>query len=53
MDWGQLALLIGLANGLILLVKPIPRVHSRLDVLESRLEYLEQMLARLDARQRD
>jgi len=33
-DPGQLAILVGLANGAILLLKPIGRLHDRIDVLE-------------------
>jgi hypothetical protein len=38
------ALLVGIANGVILLLKPIARLHSRLDLIEYRLVEIERLL---------
>lgn len=46
-----LALLIGISNGFILLVKPIPRVHNRLDLIEYRLTQIELKLDRNNKRE--
>lgn len=40
-DLAQLAVVIGLANGFILLVKPISRLHVRIDRNEIAIKNLE------------
>jgi len=40
------AIVIGVVNGFILLIKPIGRIHSRLDILDYRVQGLERDLAR-------
>lgn len=45
----QLAVLIGLANGFILLVKPIARVHVRIDRNENNILHMQQDILRLQA----
>lgn len=45
-----IALLVGLANGAIMLLKPISRIHSRIDALESRQRQLIESLARIEKR---
>ena len=46
-DVGQLALLVGLGNGLLLLLRPIARLHLRIDRNETAIKHLEMDLARL------
>lgn len=41
MGLSELAVVIGVANGLILLIRPVGRLHSRID----RLEYAQQDMA--------
>lgn len=43
------ALLVGALNGFILLVKPVGRIHSRLDLIEHRLLEVERHLAKLSS----
>jgi hypothetical protein len=42
-----LAVCIGALNGFILLVKPVGRLHTRLDLIEYRLADIEKSIARL------
>lgn len=37
----QFAIFLGVCNAVILLIKPVSRLHSRLDVIEVRLSRLE------------
>lgn len=46
-DAADIAILIGLANGFILLIKPIARVHSRIDRNAQALEVLERDVVRI------
>jgi len=46
-DAAQLAVLLGLANGVVLLLKPIARVHQRIDRNEQSLIRLERDVAKL------
>lgn len=48
-DMAQLAVLIGLANGFILLIKPIARVHVRIDRNENNILHMQQDILRLQA----
>lgn len=48
-DLSQVAILIGIANGAALLIKPIGRLHDRIDDLESRQHRLEGDVGRLIA----
>lgn len=48
-DAGQLAVLIGLANGVVLLLKPIARVHTRIDRNERDLWDVKGRLAKLES----
>lgn len=48
-DLAQLAVIIGVANGFILLVKPIARLHVRIDRNEGNIVRLQQDFARLQA----
>jgi len=48
-DMAQLAVAIGVANGFILLVKPIARVHVRIDRNENNILHMQQQLLRLQA----
>lgn len=47
MDLAGLALLVGMANGLILLVRPVGRLHSRIDRLEFRVDDLKEDVDRI------
>lgn len=47
MDLAGLALIIGMANGLILLVRPVGRLHSRIDRLEFRVDDLKEDVDRI------
>lgn len=47
MDLAEIALLLGVANGLLLLLKPVGRLHSRIDHLEHSLVALERDVGRL------
>lgn len=51
-DAGQLAVLIGLANGVVLLLKPIARVHQRIDRNERDLWDLKGKVAKLEGDRR-
>jgi len=46
-DLAQLAVVIGVANGFILLVKPVARLHVRIDRNEQNIVHLQQDIARL------
>lgn len=46
-DLAQLAVVIGVANGFILLVKPIARLHVRIDRNEQNITHMQQDLAQL------
>jgi hypothetical protein len=46
-DVGQLALLVGLGNGLLLLLRPIARLHTRIDRNETAIKHLEVDFARM------
>lgn len=46
-DLAQLAVIIGVANGFILLVKPIARLHVRIDRNEGNITRLQQDVTRL------
>lgn len=46
-DLALIALAIGAMNGFVGLVKPIPRLHSRLDVLEAKIDSLQRQIDRL------
>ena len=48
-DLAQLAVVIGVANGFILLVKPIARLHVRIDRNEQSIIHLEQDVIQLTA----
>lgn len=50
-DAAQLAVLIGIANGVVLLLKPIARVHQRIDRNEQKLWHLEGQVNKLLARE--
>jgi outer membrane murein-binding lipoprotein Lpp len=41
------ALVVGAINGFVLLVKPIGRIHSRIDLLEYRVAQLESDIAKM------
>ena len=47
MDLAGLALLVGMANGLVLLVRPVGRLHSRIDRLEFRVDDLKEDVDRI------
>lgn len=38
---------LGLLNGVIVLVRPIARIHARLDVLEERVRHIASTLDRI------
>ena len=44
------ALALGVFNGALLAIRPLTRFHSRLDVLEARLNQIEMTLSRLEGR---
>jgi hypothetical protein len=44
------ALLVGLANGAIMLLKPIGRIHSRIDALEYHVQTISESLTRIEKR---
>lgn len=48
-DAAQLAVLVGVANGIVLLLKPIARVHQRIDRNERDLWDLKGQVAQLKA----
>jgi len=48
-DVAQIALLVGLGNGLLLLLRPIARLHLRIDRNETAIKHLEIDLARMMA----
>lgn len=43
-----LALGLGIVNGAVIAIRPFARFHSRLDVVEARLVYIEAALDRLE-----
>lgn len=45
-----IALLVGLANGAIVLIKPIGRIHSRIDSLECETRYIAESIQRIEKR---
>lgn len=47
MDLAGFAVLVGVVNGLVLLVRPVGRLHSRIDRLEYRLDDLKQDVDRI------
>lgn len=47
-DAGQVAVLIGIANGVILLLKPIARLHQRIDRNERELWDVKGRVAKLE-----
>ena len=47
MNLSELAILLGLINGLILIVRPIGRIHSRIDRLEFQQEDQAQDIAKI------
>lgn len=49
-DVAQVAVLLGVANGLILLLKPIARLHQRIDRNERELWDLKGQLVKLRER---
>lgn len=42
MGVAELAILIGLVNGVILIIRPVSRIHSRIDKLEFRVDDLKE-----------
>jgi hypothetical protein len=40
----QFAVFLGVVNALILIVKPVARLHARLDVLECKIQRLESVV---------
>ena len=48
-DLAQLALLVGLGNGVLLLLRPIARLHLRIDRNETAIRHLETDFARMQA----
>lgn len=46
LEWAALAL--GVFNGAVLAIRPITRLHTRLDVLEARLAQLEAATTRIE-----
>jgi len=46
-DVAQVAIVIGVANGVLLLLKPVARLHYRIDQNAHRLDALEKDMARL------
>ena len=47
MGVAELAVLIGLVNGVILLIRPVGRIHSRIDRLEFRMDDLKEDVDRI------
>ena len=46
-DIAQVAIVIGVANGVLLLLKPVARLHYRIDQNAHRLDAVEKDMARL------
>lgn len=47
MDLAGIAVAIGAINGLILIIKPVGRLHSRLDLLEFQQQDMAQDIAKI------